>query len=505
MTEQLNIAVIGAGYWARKVIPEYQDITKQIEQVKLVGVFDLNEENLSYCKNRLNVEPIKQTLDEIMKDPSINALHICTPDFTHYKFCKQALNSGKNVFVEPPLALNTQEAIELFRLANEKNLVLHVGSIYRFNAAVKKIKELIESWWFGDIYWIKLHWAAMFPQITKSISVIDSLAHNPVDILDFLCGDFPSEINCISKAHRKGNFAETAYIVCEYRNSMTAHIELSWLNPEKKRELQIMGSKRFAKVDVLEQRVTISDHEYAGSCTDLVFEINNTLRDQQSYFINNILKKMSSIHSIEPIDPFGARNVLFTEIAKDSLLAGRSELVAPIQRFDLASIERIILPSSSSLEKDLKLEKSGDKYPKNLGSQEVEGTKFTFEFGKTCPFKGIECVSTKLKMKYLKGFLGKRNSFIALPSDTSFKQRRLAIKNALKNKGYNPLIADEIYMPTDIICKICLLMEVSELIIVDISLPKGNVFLEAGYAMADQKMTLFIKDRTIPIISGISS
>jgi len=106
-SEQLNLAVIGSGYWGRKAVTEYLELAKVDPKFNLAYVCDLKDENLDYCRNTLHVSGGKLSSDyeAVLKSPDVDAVHICTPNETHHHFGLQSLRSGKNVLIEKPMAL----------------------------------------------------------------------------------------------------------------------------------------------------------------------------------------------------------------------------------------------------------------------------------------------------------------------------------------------------------------------------------------------------------------
>jgi len=321
--EDMNVAVIGLGYWGKKIVSEYASISKVDHSVSLLGVCDVFDENLKFCKEKYNVPYLARTSDEILLNPKIDAVHICTPNITHYQICKDALNQDKHVTVEKPMTLNSLEAIKLVDLACERNVVLSVGHIFRFDAAIEKAKSLIDSKWFGDLYWMKLTWTNLMPPMIGR-DIITDLAPHPFDILNFLTGDWPTKVTCVAKAHRKGQKEETAHITTEFRNDMLAHIELSWLHPEKIREVQIMGSDRFAKIDCVTQNITAYEN---GHFFDVPVERSNTINSELSHFIRCIREGRASNGTFlnKNNGLVGANVVKLLELTLTSMRNGRTQ------------------------------------------------------------------------------------------------------------------------------------------------------------------------------------
>jgi UDP-N-acetylglucosamine 3-dehydrogenase len=290
MSKKIAVAVIGVGYWGKKVASEYASLCEKESDVRFIGVCDVFDSNLKFCAEKYNLPLLATNPTDILANPEIDAVHVCTPSETHYDICKEALLNGKHVTLEKPMTLNSLEAIKLVDLAHEKNLVLSVGHIFRFDAAVEKTKELIESGWFGDLYWIKLTWVAFMPPMVGR-DIITDLAPHPFDILNFLTNDWPTKLTCVAKAHRAHQKEETAYITCEFKNNMIAHIEVSWLNPEKTREIQIMGSQRFAKIDCINQTIKAYENDHFF---DVPVDKSNTINRELSHFIQCIREGQTS-------------------------------------------------------------------------------------------------------------------------------------------------------------------------------------------------------------------
>ncbi len=323
--DKLNVGVIGVGYWGKKIASEYALMSKTDPSVNLFGVCDVFEDNLNFCKEKYGVSYLAKSPHEILLNPEIDAVHICTPSVTHYDICKEALNQGKHVTLEKPMTLDSHEAIKLVDLALEKNRVLSVGHIFRFDAAIEKAKNLIQNNWFGDLYWMNLTWTALMPPMTGR-DIITDLAPHPFDILNFLTDEWPTRVTCVAKAHRKGQQEETAHITSEFKNNMLAHIEVSWLHPEKIREVQIMGSNAFAKIDCGTQKISAYEN---GEFFDMPVERSNTINLELSHFVHCIREGCTSNETFlnKNNGLVGANVVRLLELSRKAMENGRTEIV----------------------------------------------------------------------------------------------------------------------------------------------------------------------------------
>ncbi len=281
---KVNIAVIGAGYWGKKIIAEYAQMAKSDSEIALRSVCDSLIENRDYCQGNYEIPFLAEHHKEVFSSRDVDAVNICTPNETHFELCREALEAGKHVLVEKPMTLKSSEAYKLVDMARTKNLVLSVGHIFRFNNALQKIRSLVRSGFFGDIYWLKFQWTTLMPPIPGR-DIVTDLAPHPLDISNFLLDAWPIKMTCKAKAYRREKLEEIAYIMAEFGDGVCAAFELSWLSPGKAREMQLMGSVRSAKVDCLTQKMQIFENDKSY---DVPVERNNTIEAELQHFIECI-------------------------------------------------------------------------------------------------------------------------------------------------------------------------------------------------------------------------
>lgn len=316
--KSVNLAVIGAGYWGRKVIGEYLSLQRQDPNFKLVKVCDLLTDNLVFCKEKLHVEKdlLCSKVSDVFKSNNVDAVHICTPNETHYVLGSKALYSDKNVLIEKPMSLTTQNASNLCKIAESRGLTLQVGHIYRFNNAIKKVKELVDNNYLGEIFYLKMQWATLMPsQFNRDI--IFDLGPHPVDIMNYLLDEWPNRVSCCAREYRAGTIEEVAFLTLEFDRNIIAHIELSWLQPGKVRELTIVGSKRTAVVDCVGQKIVVYDDNENSHQID--FSVNNTIFDEILHYVNSIRDQNNNKNP----GSIGAGNVLVLETLKKSKIKSK--------------------------------------------------------------------------------------------------------------------------------------------------------------------------------------
>jgi predicted dehydrogenase len=310
---RFEVGVLGVGYWGRKIVEEYS----AIQNVKVRAVSDLMEKNRAHAKERYGVELAFDDYREVLKQESISAVHICLPNALHYPACKEALLAGKHVLVEKPITVSLQEGEELVRLAEEKNLTLSVGHIYRFNNALNEVKRLAADNFFGRLFLINMNWTNLEPVWTDRDVLLD-LAPHYFDILNFITGAWPKQVTCVAKPFRQKSVEEAAYILCQMPTGAVSQAHLSWVSPKKVRQIEIVGENRSAVIDAVGQEVTVYESGYTYR---LHVERNNTIRTELLHFLQSIGDPSTETRNSGSI---GVKTVAAIEAAKRSLAEGRA-------------------------------------------------------------------------------------------------------------------------------------------------------------------------------------
>ncbi len=288
---KIKVGVIGAGRWGQKHIDEYL----QMKNIDLY-VSDISEENLKICKEKFSLKNVTKNYNDILSS-DVEAVSICSSNETHYKICKDALVSGKNVLVEKPLTLNPKEAYELADIAKEQKKILAVGHLFRYNNAINHVKKLINENYFGDLFYLRLQWTIqwlieIYPD--KKLDIIVDMMPHMYDIMNHLTGLWPKSITCFGKAYMKKDFEDTAYIICEFSKNIMTHTEISWTLPKKVRQIDVIGRNATAKIQALDQKLEIFERSNEGKKIDII--PSNTLGDELKSFIYAIKTKKELVN-----------------------------------------------------------------------------------------------------------------------------------------------------------------------------------------------------------------
>jgi predicted dehydrogenase len=179
---------------------------------------------------------------EILTSPTIDAVAVITPVWTHYELAKKALENGKHVFVEKPFTSNAKQAEELIEIAARKKLTIMVDHTFLFTGAVRKICELTESGALGDLYYYD-SLRVNLGLFQHDVSVIWDLAPHDLAIMDHLIEGDPEAVVATGERHLNG-VEDVAFITIYYPGNVIAHINVNWLSPVKIRMTMIGGQKK---------------------------------------------------------------------------------------------------------------------------------------------------------------------------------------------------------------------------------------------------------------------
>ena len=306
---KFNVGVIGVGYWGKKIVDEFT----KVENVSVIGVSDLDEKNLAFCRERYGIKAGYKSYKDLLSLRELHAVSVSAPNEMHYRICKDALEAGKHVLVEKPITLKSKEGKELVELAQKSGLTLSVGHIFRFNNALAEVRRLIkEEKFFGKLFLMELNWTNL-EKAFPDRDVLFDLAPHMFDIQNYLLGHWPEEVSCVGGPFRRREGEETAYVISRFKDGVIAMANISWLVPRKTRQVVLVGENRAAVVDAVGQEVTVYESGYTYK---LGVERNNTIRDELVHFVKSISDPMTETKNSGIV---GVRTVELIEAAKRSI------------------------------------------------------------------------------------------------------------------------------------------------------------------------------------------
>ena len=299
--DKVNISLIGVGRMGQF----HLNVVSQINQINLSGIYDADENHLNEISQKHNIRKFN-SLDEAIDNA--DAVIIASPTMYHFEIAKKAVEKGKHVLVEKPMTETYAQALELEEIVKQKNVILQVGHVERFNGAVQELHHIIEK-----PYLIEARRLAPFtPRITDVGVVFDIMIHD-LDIVTSLVKKPIVRFSASGKRIRTKN-EDIASALLEFEDSTIATISASRVTQEKIRTLAISTEEAYFILDYATQDITI--HRQAASQSNIKTSIginykqesiiervfihrDNPLKLEDEHFANCILGKDKRFVSIE--------------------------------------------------------------------------------------------------------------------------------------------------------------------------------------------------------------
>jgi predicted dehydrogenase len=238
----LNWAIVGLGYWGPNLLRN----AWELEGVQVKAMCDRDPEALAKQARRYPNVDGTQDFDDVLDDPAIDAVLLATPISTHHELGRRALEAGKHLFVEKPMASSVDECDDLINLAEERELVLMPGHTFVYSPPVVRIKEILSR---GEVG--RLHFGTS-TRVNLGIhqsdaSVVRDLGPHDFSILHYWFGE-PSFVRAIARASLTDKL-DVAFIDLGFPDHSLFHLEIAWLSPSKLRRTVLVGSKKMLVYD----------------------------------------------------------------------------------------------------------------------------------------------------------------------------------------------------------------------------------------------------------------
>lgn len=237
---KLKVAVVGVGHIGR----EHARIYSQLPDVEFVGVFDIDPDVSLRVAHQYNIKRFS-TMDDLI--PAVDAVTIATPTSTHHALASACLKGGLHALIEKPITDDIGEARDLVKLAHEKNSILQVGHIERFNPALKALEEKLTRPKF-----IEAHRLSPYPGRSTDIGVVLDLMIHDLEIVLHLVRSPIISIDSVGVAVlSKGEDIANARI--RFENGCVANLTTSRISPEKLRKIRVFQDDTYLSLDYQNQ------------------------------------------------------------------------------------------------------------------------------------------------------------------------------------------------------------------------------------------------------------
>jgi UDP-2-acetamido-3-amino-2,3-dideoxy-glucuronate N-acetyltransferase len=237
-----NLAVVGMGYWGKNLVRNFHELGV------LRAVCDSDGQREEIVNGKYPSVRFCAEYNEVLASGDIQAIALATPAVTHYALAKQALEAGKDVFVEKPLALRVEEGQDLVRIAAQHQRILMVGHVLRYHPAVIELARLIEIGELGRLEYIYSN-RLNIGKIRTEENILWSFAPHDISVMLALLGEEPIQVACQGGSYINENVADVSMSQFLFPSGVRGHIFVSWLHPFKEQRLVVVGSQKMAVFD----------------------------------------------------------------------------------------------------------------------------------------------------------------------------------------------------------------------------------------------------------------
>ncbi len=250
----VNVAVVGVGYWGKNLVRNFHeqgvltvlcDTHEAVEERYSVGY-----DGVRFCRD----------FSAVLSDPSVTAVALATPATTHYEMAKAALEAGKDVFVEKPLAVDVTQGQELVDCSAKNHRILMVGHILRYHSAIRKLHELIRNGALGQINYLYSN-RLNIGKIRTEENILWSFAPHDISVMLSLLNEMPVRVSSQGGAYLSRHVVDVTLSHFDFPSGVQAHVFVSWLHPVKEQRLVIVGSEKMAVFDdTAEHKLVLYPH-----------------------------------------------------------------------------------------------------------------------------------------------------------------------------------------------------------------------------------------------------
>jgi len=252
----ISVGVVGLGYWGPNLARNFASLPG----AELRWCCDADDDVRARLEARHPGTRFTADLDDLLSDPTLDAIVLATPVVTHATLAVRVLDAGKHCFVEKPLAQSVADAERAVEAAAAAGRVLMVGHLLQYHPGVNKLKEIADSGELGDIHYIYGN-RLNLGQLRAEENALWSLGAHDVSVLLHLADEEPFELNARGESYMREGVEDVVFAFMRFPSGIAAHLHLSWLDPHKERRFTVVGSRRMATFDDMdpERKVTVYD------------------------------------------------------------------------------------------------------------------------------------------------------------------------------------------------------------------------------------------------------
>jgi predicted dehydrogenase len=245
----ITIGQVGLGKWGPNVLRNFAKLPGC--QVKICC--DLDEEALARARASYPGMLVTQDYTQLLDDPELDAIVVTASAAAHHPLAKAALQQGKHVFVEKPIALQLADASELVSLAEAQDRRLMVGHLLLYHPAVQRLKAYVEAGDLGDLRYVYSQ-RLNLGQVRRDENAMWSLAPHDISVALYLLAQEPVAASAVGRDYLRPGIHDLVFLTMHFADGSLAHSHVSWLDPHKVRRITVVGSEKMAVFDDMAPR-----------------------------------------------------------------------------------------------------------------------------------------------------------------------------------------------------------------------------------------------------------
>ncbi len=266
---------------------------------------------------------------------SAPAVVIATPAETHFTVACAALEAGKDVFVEKPLALTYEQGAKMVALSRRQEQILMVGHVLEYHPGIVRLKQLIQDGELGKVQYIYSHRLSL-GKVRREENILWSFAPHDIAVILRLVGELPFQVTACGGSYVQPNIADVTVTNLLFDNGIRAHIFVSWLHPFKEQRLVIIGSRKMATFDdvakkliLYDQRVDVQNGEpipMKGEGQEIAYAADEPLRQECQAFLHAVATRRAPLTD----GSSGLQTLRVLQAAQRSLVMNGEPVTLPV-------------------------------------------------------------------------------------------------------------------------------------------------------------------------------
>ncbi len=237
MIHERDLALIGIGHWGKNLARNYNTLGA------LHSVCDIHSHHINQYKKLYPEVLFTHSLNKILDNDKIKKIVIAVPTEFHFEIAKNALERGKDVFIEKAMSSNSDEAYELNQIADKKQAILMIGHILHYHPCIERIKEMIQGGDLGKLLHLnfsRLNFGSRGPEK----SALWAFAPHDISLLLSLSKDYQLlTVECMQDQFYSKNYSDQSWISLNFTQNVKANIHVNWISPTPERKLTLVGTK----------------------------------------------------------------------------------------------------------------------------------------------------------------------------------------------------------------------------------------------------------------------